>query len=144
MKKIFITYPLALQLKEMGFDEECVAYFNRDDIQNPVLIISHSLSQKDCEINTGGILAPTWQQAIEFYTNTYGLECNVLPYCDNSMPKKYFFSIDRFENNTFSKEEYNCISKNQRLFFDDRNTAQARCLKMIHKIIVNSKSKVTI
>lgn len=29
MKKQFVTYEIALKLKELGFDEECFAYYNK-------------------------------------------------------------------------------------------------------------------
>ena len=62
MENEFVPYTLALDLKELGFDEECFAYYNlKEEItfkscHNRVPII---LSGKKCGI-------PLYQQAINF------------------------------------------------------------------------------
>lgn len=76
MLEQFIPYEQALKLKELGFDEECLGYYNRDNLNSPELIYNpnhlkdsedfNTNNQKDCEIYAGGILAPLWQQAFNF------------------------------------------------------------------------------
>lgn len=64
MKEQFVPYDIALKLKELGFDEECLGYFNNDKI------LKNILNPKDCN-NTflkglNLLSAPLWQQAIDF------------------------------------------------------------------------------
>lgn len=71
MKKQFIPYELALRLKELGFDEECFGYWHSpmdleyNPLNNPEDF--NTRNQKECEIYAGGILAPLWQQAFDWF-----------------------------------------------------------------------------
>ena len=61
MNKQFVTYEIAIQLKELGFNEPCFGGFDeRDELQY------HHISSKDLK-------APLWQQAIDFYEEKYNL-----------------------------------------------------------------------
>ena len=69
MKKQFVTYEIALKLKELGFDEECLGYYT---ITNKGLLYPYNMHEyiyrKDflCA-------APLWQQAIDFFREKHNI-----------------------------------------------------------------------
>ncbi len=80
MNKQFVTYEIALKLKELGFDEKCFALYdayqhNRlvyldEDGKNSAGIIK---TNKSMEISS---LAPLWQEAID-WLETKGYYINI-------------------------------------------------------------------
>ena len=69
MKEQFVTYEIALKLKDLGFDEPCIAYyFNRyGDVELfSEFVIDHSkrVFYTHSEYET---IAPLWQQAIDWF-----------------------------------------------------------------------------
>lgn len=67
MQKQFVTYEIALKLKELGFDEECLGWFWG---KTPVLEIGRTTL--DALINPA-ILAPLWQQAIDWLREKHSI-----------------------------------------------------------------------
>ena len=72
MKDLFVPYEIALKLKELGFDEECLGWYAKDIVPrnvNGVFIGKHfSTSYKI------GCYAPLYQQAFKFFREKYKLE----------------------------------------------------------------------
>lgn len=78
MKKQFVTYPIALALKELGFDERCLGHF---DIQSKVLYVG------DTEMNVSVLSeillpAPLWQQVIDWFREEHSTIIIINPYHD--------------------------------------------------------------
>lgn len=71
MKKLFIPYELALKLKELGFDEECLGWFYKDNSDRGKVQIRPFSSEY-------GIKAPLWQQAFDFFLEKYNLSYEFL------------------------------------------------------------------
>ena len=69
MKEQFVTYEIALKLKELGFDEECFGWYGSQGILN---------QKYDLENTT---LAPLWQQVIDWFREKYNtnIEINRFP-----------------------------------------------------------------
>lgn len=74
MKKQFVTYEIALKLKELGFDEPCICYYDRHNYQilftnlyggNPLEL---SMMQNNYHVDC---YAPLWQQAIDWFREKY-------------------------------------------------------------------------
>ena len=84
MKEQFVTYEIALKLKELGFDEECLGAYIPDE--NNYLEIGGIF--KECK---SLIKAPLWQQAIDwlnsknlyifFYRGENSKHRNVFTFC---------------------------------------------------------------
>ena len=76
MDNQFIPYEQALELKELGFDEQCIAYYvnNQDK-----LIFDITGVNNFTRTNYGSVLgkhcqaAPLWQQVFEFFREKYNL-----------------------------------------------------------------------
>jgi hypothetical protein len=71
MKKEFLPYEQALELKELGFDEPCFAYY--DVIKMELDTISSEVCERLCKHDTH-FKAPTFSQAFRFFRENYGLE----------------------------------------------------------------------
>ncbi len=72
MQKEFVTYEIAKKLKELGFDEPCLAYYAKSesfyDIPNTFFMHPSGIEYEN--IKGSSFLAPLWQQAIDwFYYN---------------------------------------------------------------------------
>jgi hypothetical protein len=109
MNREFIPYELALELKQLGFDEPCLASYY------------HAGRRLDiCEyINHGEytVLAPTYSQAFRWFRDKYDLYCYVEPYKDNQFD--YVVVSDLFGQedcdgellNTYEEAELACLKK---------------------------------
>lgn len=73
MKKQFVTYEIAKQLKELGFDEECFGYYhvNEGYTKGYAFCYSENTRTSDCSV-----LAPLWQQVIDFIWEKYHILIN--------------------------------------------------------------------
>jgi hypothetical protein len=110
----FVPYNLAIQLKELEFDESCFGcYFhnNKDVVEyNPDGIpLNHNN-------RNSRISAPLYQQAFRWFREKYNLHSGIYPYYD-----EYEFQIKdfRFPNNTpingglmsYEEAELACLKK---------------------------------
>lgn len=86
--KDIIPYNEALELKQLGFDEECFGLFVRDKS----LLIKQMPNQEECEKYFGGILAPTFSQAFRFFREKYGFFSSPSE-SDDGKTKKYDWHI---------------------------------------------------
>lgn len=81
MKKKFVPYEESLKLKELGFKEECFAFYNKDKELSSIefdvysggnlfdLIKNHT---NDIDVNT-----PLWQDAFEWFREQKGLYTDI-------------------------------------------------------------------
>ena len=68
MQKYFVTYKQALALKELGFDESCLAYWNIDpQLKNPAFNMVKPFEHEWC------LSAPLKSQVFEWFRENYGI-----------------------------------------------------------------------
>lgn len=87
MKEQFVTYEVALAIKELGFDENCIGYFgsNHSLILSPLDYNKNSLSYEDYPMDCKPISAPLWQQAIDWVREKYRYDIQItFPYNDSN------------------------------------------------------------
>lgn len=74
MNNLFVPYDIALSLKEMGFDERCLAYY-ADTGHGPII---HDCfhGQKSVEWHT---LAPLYDQVIDWFIEKHEINISVDP-----------------------------------------------------------------
>jgi hypothetical protein len=70
MEKEFVPYELALKLKELGFDEPCLGYY--DNQRKELDTISSEVCERLCKYDTH-IKAPTFSQVFKFFRDNYRL-----------------------------------------------------------------------
>ena len=136
IKDQFVTYEIALGLKELGFDEECFAIFFRTILNNgrTVNYISDDWespfykNRTNSESNSVDIVsAPLWQQVIDWFREEKLIDILILPQdqsaCD-PLPL-YFFAIISYKNE-ICVELYNSSDK---LHYSEFNEAREHAIK---------------
>ena len=123
MKKEFLSYDLALELKELGFDEPCFAFYglSRDDYKTIRLSIFQNLKTDylpDIHHLDVTCDAPLYQQAFRFFREKYGLHYII---CKNIQMDGYGYRevilIPYMEENentifkTYEEAELECLKK---------------------------------
>lgn len=74
MKKEFVTYEIASKLKELGFNEKCLAYYLTLDGKVWRFASREEYDVIDEDLCVGRkftILAPLWQQVIDWFEKKY-------------------------------------------------------------------------
>jgi hypothetical protein len=71
MKDQFVTFEIAKELKELGFDEPCLARFNKSKFQMNRL--RDWYKHNSGEIDKIYLSAPLWQQVINWFREKYKL-----------------------------------------------------------------------
>ena len=83
MKKEFVTYEIALKLKELGFDEEVIATFDNNEEHElkifAFLVPNKGIFEKGFQ-EGWCIKAPLWQQVIDWFREEHNLYISVLPF----------------------------------------------------------------
>jgi hypothetical protein len=115
MNKEFIPYKLALELKELGFDEPCFGYWKMSDwlIEEKTRTDGYTHADQLCS-------APLYQQAFRWFREKYELHSFI--YSDFSwniiggiwdldgyVDSRYDWDSEPFK--TFEEAELNCLSK---------------------------------
>jgi len=113
MNKEFVPYDIALELREIGFNEECFKYWNHSySRNNPHKDLS--LFQNE-HINT--VKAPLFQQVFRWFREKHGLD-HEIPYAGK--PKEYhaFVKDYVYGNNgnspsvfTYEEAEIECLKR---------------------------------
>jgi len=83
MKKNFVTQDIALTLKEMGFNKECIAYYLNNGgfvaiTQNKPHFITEI--NKNFEPHIEDCTAPLWEQVINWFEEKHQLVIIIEPY----------------------------------------------------------------
>jgi hypothetical protein len=116
MKKEFIPYELALRMKQLGFDEPCLAYWDNDKLfiidRNSERIQKNS-NYKD--IFEGIISAPLYQQAFRWFRKEHNLKFHIKEdvwnnWCSLKMIRHDdYISIGEYK--TYEEAELECLKK---------------------------------
>lgn len=100
LEKEFVPYELSVKLKELGFDEYCLAYFKYGDFRIP----DSNESFINSKVKSFVVCAPLWQQAFDWFR----IKHNLLVY-----PVKYIFW--RFEIDLINPK----LAETENLIFDE-------------------------
>lgn len=131
LQDIFIPYEESLELKELGFDKECLSIYthNNDFYKKGTFFLHHphpftieelTPEIQDVRENSVYILAPTWEQAFKFFRDKKLYHCEV---CYNEYYKWYQGTITDLRNskiisdtvadksNTYEEARLECLRK---------------------------------
>lgn len=103
MKKLFVPYELALQLKEKGFDGECIGYYAYDYLNNK----ANALHLTDRPIKTTKFKqkylgAPLYQQVIDFFREKHDIIIEIASYYNpQKLDKKLYECALSHKDNGF-------------------------------------------
>ncbi len=124
MNKEFIPYEQALELKELGFDEPCLAWYAEDKNLQIAPDVYKKWTSNPCDnsniiivFNLDCITAPTYSQALRWFRDKY----SILLYKDyGKVPHMTIIQNLMFEYGLLSYEE-----------------AELACLKKLIEIVKN-------
>lgn len=116
MEKEFIPYEQALELKDLGFDEECFAWYNMS--QDNLCFFGNDCCADMYAGEKSRPEAPLWQQAFRFFREKYGLHYII---CKNIQMGGYGYRevillpyMEENENTifkTYEEAEVECLKK---------------------------------
>ena len=116
MKKQFVTYEIALKLKELGFDEECFGRYEGTDYYlekwNGVkLEPTHTTSQNTFSWQLAS--APLWQQVIDWFREKHKIRvCNLVNiYIEATFIIYHSTDVEVIDGNDFYKTREQAILK---------------------------------
>lgn len=101
MNKEFVTYNQALALKELGFDEKCLAYWFNETPLNPEgqCLVYYRKPYDNVGITNGIIReygwAPTYSAAFRWFREKHNLFCEIQ--MDRTTEPKFCFVIFKYE-----------------------------------------------
>lgn len=108
MNKQFVTYEIALKLKELCFDEECFAIYDayqhnrlvylNEDGRNSAGIIK---TNESMEISS---LAPLWQQVIDWLRENYDIHINIVN--EYELPSKSYYAELKYDREDILNKPY--------------------------------------
>ncbi len=115
LNKEFVPYEQALALKELGFDEECIAIYTtystvtqKNYKKGPALSI---VRQKSQFTQKAAIKAPLYQQAFRWFRNNHSIFSSV----DVNYRYKIYVNDEFFEEsityNSHEEAELECLTK---------------------------------
>lgn len=119
MEKEFVPYKEALELKALGFDEPCIAFYE----QSKRLSIGFNwLNEGGKNSNLQECTAPTFSQAFRWFRKKYVLFHSIIYLDDNSGEGEFSFEIlnkkgnqqqngEYFEYNSYEEAELACLRK---------------------------------
>ena len=99
MEKEFVSYEIALKLKELGFDEPCFTYYYEltSNLRTHLAIDIRNAWTYSGNKKLGFTLAPLYQQVFKWFRNKYSIDFSINTiysrYNDNTT-KKYSGVID--------------------------------------------------
>ena len=133
LSKNFIPYDLALELKELGFDEECLDYYipNSKAISE-ILDSDFKIGRYNSDTNNiygkrGLVSRPLWQQAFDWFREKY----NFNSWISGRKSMGYGYTVNnvpnRFKNNILDTLESPHI-------YDSHKKARLYCLEKLIEI----------
>jgi hypothetical protein len=126
MEKEFIPYAEALILKELGFDENCIGFYNAEQELRPVSQKSHrpySRIMRNISLRSNAkCTAPLYQKIFRWFRENYAYQSFISP--SNELTYlAYDFTLKGFDGYFKSKQ------------FETYEEAELECLKKLIEII---------
>ena len=132
MNNEFVSYEIALKLKELWFDEPCLTYYYEltSNLRTHLGVDINNAWTYSGNKKLGFTLAPLYQQVFRWFRNKYGIDFNI-----NTI-------YSRYNENTSKK--YSGFIDNKTVFtnvgfYDTYEEAQKECILNLISIIKNQK-----
>jgi hypothetical protein len=142
LKDIFVPYAESMELKQLGFEEECLGAWGEWGFMTPndVSSLSDYIIQEDLDerwIEEDNVcLAPTYSQAFRWFRENYNLfhEINV----DKTMEPKFAYTIIEYESAQFV-EGFKEDTLSEHLYYNHEE-AELACVRKLIEIVKNKQS----
>jgi hypothetical protein len=135
MSKDFTLYPEAFELKQLGFDEPCFAWYHLGDTLLSDITMGYEktdflYTQDDMEETQ--CTAPTYSQAFRFFREKFKLQT----YIDFYHSQSYFYKIKSQEGKVIGKTG-DVILQGTPLSTRTYEEAELACLRRLIKLVKN-------
>ena len=137
MEKEFVTYEIALKLKELGFNEECFGFFTylgelrRYTNHDGDLNTFQTVKNNQIKMGDEWCCAPLWQQVIDWFIVKYNLYLSIFPYYNESGDLFWYNIVN-------TKEEGSCLFesdlKKVNNYHKSREQAILKTIELIKKM----------
>ena len=144
LEKEFIPYEQALALKELGFDEPCLAFYEEDTNK---LVTFHTDSYQEV---TGHVCldrqinAPTFSQAFRFFREKYGLRNSITDFIDDEAGIEWDYEIVIIGTDLDERGNYKPLvdysTDDETRKFKTYEEAELACLRKLIEIVKSNKS----
>jgi hypothetical protein len=139
MKKEFVPYELALRMKQLGFDEKCIAYYQKSAVIGndnilPISFTNMASDFNDYEYSKLGVpfySAPTWQQAFRWFREKHNIHSFIIPLIDE------VGFVYKYQARVHTKESAVKIIGE----FESYEEAELACLEKLIEIVEQIKSE---
>jgi hypothetical protein len=109
MKNEFIPYEQALELKELGFDEECFGYYDIDNGYTSGYAFCYSNVKSQLE---SGCSAPLYQQAFRWFREKHILDFGIAKIYNGTDNYHYHINLEwQFFEGNYEEAELECLKK---------------------------------
>jgi hypothetical protein len=130
-QKEFIPYEQALELKELGFDEPCLAYYNVNNELTFTSIVSQNTNSFWLANPNNIISAPLYQQAFRWFREKHYL-FSVID-VDQTMEPLFCYSLSKYKGDF----QWNNILPTYSELYYTYEEAELACLKKLIEIVKN-------
>jgi hypothetical protein len=113
MENQFVSYELALRMKQLGFDEPCFGYY---DMGQKFNFPGCTMNNRNF-INLKTTMAPLFQQAFRWFREKYDLHYQLIPFFSDkeSHAVDYYLALAQhrppIQVKTYEEAELACIEK---------------------------------
>ena len=135
MNKEFVTYNQSLALKELGFDEPCLA---KHDLKHILLRVEECKSQENAQ-ELDYILAPLYQQAFRWFREKHNL-CGEV-YTVNMGAIDYTFQIRDLYSEDIKHDNFEVYTGGYVGTFLTYEEAESACLDKLIEIVKNKQDE---
>ena len=128
MEKEFVTYEIALKLKELCFNKTCLGSFKNERLET----INANIHYCD---NLNRILAPLWQQVIEWFSINHGIFLEIR-FADKALTVYEFCVYKTFEElvqNTVERISLGDDRKVYPTYYEAREQAILKAIELCKK-----------
>jgi hypothetical protein len=130
MENEFVKYEIALELKELGFDEPCLAHYNSRESYNLKIEMYSYLSHDKFYIS-----APLYQQAFRWFREKCSIQATIEPTKDQY---RFELGFNYWIWNTKTAEEWFTEPRDRPAgdyVFDTYEEAELACLEKLIEIV---------
>ena len=121
MKNEFIPYEQSLELKELGFDEPCIAFYEPGNKQVQVVGVEQRYNNPEL-LRMEDFCAPLYQQAFRWFREKHGLVGIIK------------FGTNDFTYNVYNEDGMGLLTKESLNFNSTYEEAELACLKKLIEI----------
>jgi len=132
MEKEFIPYTLALELKQLGFDEPCLAKYQKvpEGAGHQLQLLQKKIN---CNRLDTAISAPTFSQAFKYFREKYNLHAE--PYTTDMGAIEYCFQIRDLYSEKYVYDNFVGAGSSYTGTFSTPEEAELECIKKLIEIV---------